>query len=250
MSIPSQRAPTSRHAAAAGIEVEGLCKRFGDIEALAGVSLNVAPGEIVALLGPNGAGKSTLLRILATLITPDAGSVMIAGHDTRADPLAARAAFGLVLGEERSLFWRLSGRQNLEFFASLQGLDRRRTAERAGELLDRFGLAAVADRRCGEYSTGMRARLGLARALIAEPPVLLLDEPARSLDPVAAADLRTVLRRLSSEGGTAVLYATHDLHDAAEVAARTIGLGAGRVAFEHGAGTSAGDLERALLGLT
>ena len=142
MPIPSQRAPTSRHAAA-GIEVEGLRKRYGDVEALAGVSLSVAPGEIVALLGPNGAGKSTLLRILATLITPDAGTVMIAGHDTGADPLAARAAFGLVLGEERSLFWRLSGRQNLEFFASLQGLDRRRTAERTGELLDRFGLAAV-----------------------------------------------------------------------------------------------------------
>ena len=231
------------------IEVEGVRKSFGAVDALRGVSLSVASGEIVALLGPNGAGKSTLLRIIATLITPDHGSVRIGGHDAVAEPLAARASFGLMLGEERSLFWRLSGRQNLDFFGALQGLGREEAAQRTSALLDRFGLGHVADKRCGEYSTGMRARLGLARALIAEPPVLLLDEPARSLDPVAAADLRGVLRSLAGESGTAVLYATHDLHDAAEVAARTIGLGAGRVAFEHGAGTSAGDLERALLGL-
>ncbi len=232
------------------IEVEGLSKRFGSVEALRGVSLTVGTGEIVALLGPNGAGKSTLLRIIATLITPDEGSVRLAGHDAVAEPLAARASFGLMLGEERSLFWRLSGRQNLDFFGALQGLGRREAAARTDELLDRFGLGDVADRRCGEYSTGMRARLGLARALIAEPPVLLLDEPARSLDPVAAADLRGLLSSLAGDGGTAVLYATHDLHDAAEIAARTIGIGRGKVAFEHGAGISAGELERSLLGLS
>jgi ABC-2 type transport system ATP-binding protein len=232
------------------IEVDGVRKRFGDVEALRGVSLKVAPGEIVALLGPNGAGKSTLLRVIATLITPDEGTVRIGDHDAVAEPLAARASFGLMLGEERSLFWRLSGRQNLDFFGALQGLGREEASRRTAVLLDRFGLGDVADRRCGEYSTGMRARLGLARALIAEPPVLLLDEPARSLDPVAAADLRGLLTSLAGDGGTAVLYATHDLHDAAEVAARTIGIGRGEVAFEHAAGVSAGELERSLLGLT
>lgn len=232
------------------VEVEGVRKSFGGVDALRGVSLTVGTGEIVALLGPNGAGKSTLLRIVATLITPDRGAVRIGGHDAVSEPLAARASFGLMLGEERSLFWRLTGRQNLDFFAALQGLPRERAADRTAELLERFGLADVADQRCGEYSTGMRARLGLARALIAEPPVLLLDEPARSLDPVAAADLRGLLTSLAGAGGTAVLYATHDLHDAAEVAARTIGIGRGEVAFEHGPGVSAGELERSLLGLS
>ncbi len=231
------------------IEVKDLSKRFGEVEALHEVSLAVEPGEIVALLGPNGAGKSTLLRIIATLISPDAGSIRLAGHDAVDDPKAARAAFGLMLGEERSLYWRLSGRQNLDFFGSLQGLGREEAAARTSALLERFGLDDVAERRCGEYSTGMRARLGLARALIGEPPVLLLDEPARSLDPLAAADLRGLLTSLAGERRTAVLYATHDLHDAAEVAARTIGIGRGRVAFEHGPGISAGDLERSLLGL-
>lgn len=232
------------------IEVLHLRKRFGAIEALRGVNLTVKPGEIVALLGPNGAGKSTLLRIVATLIEPDGGSVRIAGRDPSAEPLAARGSIGLMLGEERSLYWRLSGRQNLDFFAALQGVPRTQVSDRTSGLLERFGLADVADRRCGQYSTGMRARLGLARALIAAPPVLLLDEPARSLDPVAAADLRGLLCELAGDGQTAVLYATHDLHDAAEIAQRTIGIDDGAIVFEHGSEASAGDLERSLLGLT
>ena len=231
------------------IEVRSLTKRYGVVEALGGVTLEVADGEVVALLGPNGAGKSTLLRIIASLITPDGGSVAVGGHDVVADGIGARAALGLMLGEERSLYWRISGRRNLEFFAALQGLDRERARERSRVLLDRFGLTAVAERRCGEYSTGMRARLGLARALLAEPRVLLLDEPARSLDPVAAADLRRLLADLAADGRTAILYATHDLHDAAEVSHRTVGLSRGTIAFERAAGTSAGDLERSLLEL-
>lgn len=231
------------------IDVRALTKRYGTSEALRGVDLTVEPGEIVALLGPNGAGKSTLLRIIATLILADEGSVRVGGHDVAEDALAARAALGLMLGEERSLYWRISGRRNLEFFGRLQGLGRDAACERGEELLARFGLAAVADRRCGEYSTGMRARLGLARALIARPPVLLLDEPARSLDPVAASDLRGLLGELAGGASTAVLYATHDLHDASAVADRIIVLAQGRIAFEHLAGTSADELERSLLGL-
>lgn len=231
------------------IEIEGLTKRYGDVQALRGIDLAVEAGEIVALLGPNGAGKSTLLRTVATLISPDGGSVRVDGRDATTDALGVRAAIGLVLGEERSLFWRLSGRQNLEFFGALQGLGRDEARRRSSELLERFGLAAVADQRCGEYSTGMRARLGVARALIAAPPVLLLDEPARSLDPLAAADLRELLARLGGEGRTAILYATHDLHDAAEVATRTVGVARGVVAFEHPAGVSASQLQRSLAGL-
>ena len=236
-------------AVAPAIEISGLTKGYGKKQALRGVELSVRTGEVVALLGPNGAGKSTLLRIIASLISPDGGSVRVGGHDVTTEPLQARAALGLMLGEERSLYWRISGRRNLEFFAAMQGIEREPARVRIAELLERFGLTDVAEQRCGEYSTGMRARLGLARALIARPPVLLLDEPARSLDPLAAADLRGLLAQLAAEHNTAVLYATHDLHDAAEVADRIVGLSRGLIAFEHGSGISAVDLERALLEL-
>ena len=244
------RTPRADGAAVDGVRVHALTKRFGPVKALQGVDLDVAFGEIVALLGPNGAGKSTLLRVLGTTVVPDAGSAFVAGHDVVANPPAARRSVGLVLGDERSWYWRLSGRQNLEFFSAVHGLRRREAAARAQELLEEAGLAEYADRRFDRYSSGMRARLSLARALLMFPQVLLLDEPTRNLDPVSAAEFRTRVRRLAAEQSRAVLFATHDLHEAAAMAHRIVVLAAGRVAAIAPPGVDAAALERVLAGVT
>ena len=233
-----------------GIRVEAVSKRFGAVPALDGVSLRVDPGEVVALLGPNGAGKSTLIRILGTTVLPDSGTASVGGHDVASESAAAKRSCGLMLGDERSWYWRISGRHNLEFFAALYGLRRREARARAAELLDLFGLGEAADRRFGGYSAGMRARLSLARALITDPPVILLDEPTRNLDPVASARFRAHLLGLAGARRSAVLFATHELHEAAEVATRIVALSAGRVAFSRPGGTGAAELEREMIAAT
>jgi ABC-2 type transport system ATP-binding protein len=230
----------------AGVRISGLEKRFGPVAALRGVDLTVPWGGVVALLGPNGAGKSTLLRILGTTVLPDAGSVELAGHDVVADPIAARRSVGLVLGDERSWYWRLSGRDNLEFFAALHGLRRAPARARTDHLLGLVGLAEAADRRFDRYSSGMRARLSLARALICEPPVLLFDEPTRTLDPLAAASFRDEVRSQAA-AGRAVLFATHDLHEAAALADQVVVLVKGRVRAVSDDQVDAGQLERILV---
>ena len=152
-----------------GIRVRGIVKRFAGHTALDSVDLDVAPGEVVALLGPNGAGKSTLLRILGTTVLPDEGTATVGGHDVANDAVAVRRRIGVTLGDERSWYWRLSGRQNLEFFGAMYGLRRRAARARAAGLLREVGLEQAADRRFDGYSSGMRARLSMARALLAEP---------------------------------------------------------------------------------
>jgi ABC-type multidrug transport system ATPase subunit len=230
------------------IRANGLVKRFGTVVALDGIDLDVGAGEIVALLGPNGAGKSTLLRILGTTVLADAGRATVMGYDVALDAIAVRRSTGLMIGDERSWYWRLTGRHNLEFFAALHGLRRPAARARAQQLLGEVGLEQAADRRFAGYSSGMRARLSLARALISEPPVLLLDEPTQNLDPVAAARFRETVLELAEERGTGVLFATHDLHEAAEIATRVIGLARGRVAFVREGGTDARELEEAIVG--
>jgi ABC-type multidrug transport system ATPase subunit len=233
-----------------GIRVRELVKRYGQVQALDGVDLDVAPGTVVALVGPNGAGKSTLVRILATTVLPDAGTASIMGHDVVTEGARARDSLGLMLGNERSWYWRLSGGRNLEFFAALYGMRRSAAAARAEELFREVDLADVADRRVGEYSSGMRARLALARALLREPPVLVLDEPTQNLDPVAGANFRDIVLRLSEERGTAVLLTTHNLHEAAALAKEIVVLALGRVVSVSEAGANAADLEATLLSLT
>ncbi len=213
----------------AGLRIVGLEKRFGKLAALRGIDLEVPWGAIVAVLGPNGAGKSTLLRILASTVLPDSGHAEVAGHDVVSHSAAARRSLGLVLGDERSWYWRLTGRENLEFYAALHGLRRPAARRRAGELLAAVDLLEQADRRFDRYSSGMRARLALARALLHEPPVLCLDEPTATLDPVAASSFRALVRR-QADAGRAVLFTTHDLHEAAAVASMVVVLAAGRVA--------------------
>jgi ABC-2 type transport system ATP-binding protein len=218
------------------------------VQALDGVSFDVGLGEVVALLGPNGAGKSTLLRILGTTVLPDSGTASIAGNDVVSSPAAARRSMGFMIADERSHYWRLSARRNLTFFAALVGMPRPKASARAAELLEAVGLAEAADRPVLGYSSGMRARLSLARSLLADPPVLLFDEPTRNLDPLAATSFRTTATRLAGERGTGILFATHDLHEAAAISTRVLVLSAGRVVLEEPAlGMDAARLESAFL---
>jgi ABC-2 type transport system ATP-binding protein len=222
-------------------------KTFGPTEALRGVDVTVGAGEIVAILGPNGAGKSTLMRILATAVIADAGTVRIGGIDVVEDPRSARARLGIVLADERSFFWRLTGQANIEYFAALHGMRRREAKPAARAVLESVGLGAAADRRVDRYSTGMRARLGIARSLLGHPRALLLDEPTRSVDPLGTIEVRELVARTAHELGVAVLLATHDLHEAAAVADQTMILVAGEVARTLPAGNDASALEEVLV---
>jgi ABC-2 type transport system ATP-binding protein len=231
-----------------GIRVRGLVRRFGSVVALDGLDLDVERGEIVSLLGPNGAGKSTLLRVLGTIVLPDQGTASVCGVDVVASPGAARRQVGLMIGDEHSLYWRLSGKENLAFFGALHGLRRPEALRDAAELLDLVGLAEAAERPVRGYSSGMRARLSLARSLLAGPPLLLLDEPTRSLDPLAAVEFREMAVRLTRERGAGILLATHDLHEAAAVSDRIVVLAAGRVMLDEPAtGMDPSRLESAFL---
>jgi ABC-2 type transport system ATP-binding protein len=231
-----------------GIRARGLVKRFGRVVALDSLDLDVERGEIVTVLGPNGAGKSTLLRILGTLVLPDAGSASLGGVDVVSDPVVVRRRIGLLVGDERAFYWRLTGYENLRFFAALHGMRRRQAAARANELLLALGLEDAAHRRVLGYSSGMRARLLLARALLTDPPLLLLDEPTRTLDPLAASRFRDAAARLARERGAGILYATHDLHEAAAIADRVVILSAGKMVHEErGPGMDAERLESSFL---
>lgn len=181
------------------------------IRALDDVSFDVQPGEVVGMVGPNGAGKSTLIRICTTLLTPTAGTIRIDDQDITERPHVARRNLGLHLADERALYWRLTGRENLRFFGVMAGLAAAEADRRADELLEQFDLAQR-DRRVFGYSSGMRVRLGLARALMARPALLILDEPTRSLDPVASEAFLDHLRALAAEG-VAVLFASHRLDE-------------------------------------
>ncbi len=183
------------------------------IVAVDGVSFTVQRGEIFGLLGPNGAGKSTTIRMLSTLLEPSSGTATICGWDVRRDPMQARARLGVVLAGDRSLYWKLSGRENLEFFATLYHVPPGEVTWRVNRVLERMELADRADELVERYSTGMKQRLSLARALLADPPVLLLDEPTLGLDPQSARNLRELILELKREG-RAILLTTHYMEEA------------------------------------
>ncbi|MBI4816055.1 MAG: ABC transporter ATP-binding protein [Deltaproteobacteria bacterium] len=204
-------------------------------EALRGVDLEVGRGELVTLLGPNGAGKTTLLKIISTLVTPTEGTVKVMGDDVVAEPGLTRARVGYVLADERSFYWRLSCRDNLLFFAALEGIHGAAAKRRIDELAALVGLKEQLDREFHVLSTGQRQRLAIARGLVADPPVLLFDEATRSLDPSRAERLRRVIREvLVRQAGKGVLFATHSLEEARELSDRVVVMAEGRVA-RHGA---------------
>jgi ABC-2 type transport system ATP-binding protein len=207
------------------------------VTALDGLDIAVGRGRVFCLLGPNGAGKTTLLKVLATLVLPDGGRALVDGRDVARDPARAKAAVGFAVGDERSFYWRLTGRENLEFFAALYGLRGERRAGRVDELLRLAKLEEAAGQRFNGYSTGMRQMLGFARALLADASVLLVDEPTRSLDPQAGDRIRAFLRgELAGRQGKTVVWATHDLGEAADCADDIAVISHGRVRL---AGTAA-----------
>lgn len=199
------------------------------VVALEDVSFSVAPGEVVGLVGPNGAGKTTLIKTVATLLEPTRGRVLVDGFDTRTAARQVQRRLGLVLADDRALYWRLTGRRNLEFFGVMAGLSRARARQRADVLLERFDLAGR-DKRVFGYSSGMRTRLSMARALMADPPLIVMDEPTRSLDPLVSADVHDLLRRLAGEG-RAILLSSHRLDEVASVCDRVVVVVGGSVRY-------------------
>jgi ABC-2 type transport system ATP-binding protein len=188
-------------------------KKREPVVALDEVSLTIPIGEVHGLLGPNGAGKTTLVKILSTVLLPTSGRAQILGHDVVADAASVRPLIGIVFGGERGLYWRLSGRQNLEYWGALYKLSRADIAERSERLLARVGLSDRADERVETYSRGMKQRLHLARGLIGDAKVLFLDEPTTGMDPLAAREFRALISELRGEGRT-ILLATHDMAEA------------------------------------
>jgi ABC-2 type transport system ATP-binding protein len=212
------------------ITVEGVHKRYGDKKALDGLGLTVARGTVHGVLGPNGAGKTTLVRVLSTLLRPDAGRIVVAGHDAVREAYAVRLRIGL-LGQNAALDEELGGRQNLELFGRLHHLGAKGARARAGELLERFGLAGTGRKPVRQYSGGMRRRLDLAASLITEPEVLFLDEPTTGLDPRGRAEVWESVRALVG-GGTTVLLTTQYLEEADQLADRISVVAGGRVIAE------------------
>jgi ABC-2 type transport system ATP-binding protein len=198
------------------IRATGLAKKYKTVDALSGLDLTVPEGKVLALLGPNGAGKTTAVRVLATLIEPDAGSAEVAGIDVLADPAGVRAQIGLS-GQYAAVDEHLTGYENLEMVGRLYGFPKARARTRGRELLERFDLSEAADRPSKTYSGGMRRRLDLALALVAEPPVLILDEPTTGLDVRSRQQMWEVIRELVSSGAT-LLLTTQYLEEADRLA--------------------------------
>ncbi|GAA4599498.1 oleandomycin transport system ATP-binding protein [Actinoplanes octamycinicus] len=209
------------------IYAEGLVKRYGDTTALAGVDLVVRPGTVLGLLGPNGAGKTTAVRILATLISPDAGHATVGGFDVVRQAAEVRRLIGLT-GQYASVDEQLTGTENLLMIGRLLGLSRPAARSRARALLTRFDLLDVADRAAGKYSGGMRRRLDLAASLVGEPRLLYLDEPTTGLDPRSRNEVWDIVRDLVA-AGTTVLLTTQYLDEADRLADEIVVIDHGRV---------------------
>ena len=190
-----------------------LTGQVEEVVALDSLSLQVQPGEVYGVLGPNGAGKTTAIRIFSTLLIPTAGTAQVMGHDVVKAAGDVRRRIGLILGGERGLYERLTGRQNLQYFASLYLMSPRRGAERADAALEEVGLTHAADRKVEQYSRGMRQRLHVARGLLPDPDVIFMDEPTIGLDPEAAQDFRRLVPELRERGKT-VLLTTHYMLEA------------------------------------
>ncbi len=229
-----------------GIDIHGLSKHYPRstdllqllrrpfarevIPALLGIDYSFRAGRIYGIVGPNGAGKTTLLKVVAGLVSPTRGQVLIGGADIERHPRVAREAIGYVVADERSFYWRLSVRENMRFFAALQGLAPGDAKRRIHSCLERVGLAERAEQAFGSLSTGMRQQLAIARGILLDPPILLMDEPTRSLDPEVAHRVRELVRGLVEERQERlVLLSSHNLDEVEELCSHVVLLRAGRI---------------------
>ena len=226
-----------------GIVFESVSKRFrhrpvlfnwigkergGETRAIDAVSFSAPPGRVLVLLGPNGSGKTTTLKLISTLLLPDSGRILLAGAETRTDCSRARRDVGFAVANERSFFPRLSGRENLDFFAALEDVPRDQRPKRIRWALGMVGLHSDSHTLVMKFSSGMYQRLAIARALLKDPAILLLDEPTRSLDPASAMQFWKLVRSLSEQGKT-VLLATHNFSEAVSVGDSVVILRHGKV---------------------
>jgi len=223
------------------VEVRSLSKTFVTREgpllrkvakqlvAVDGVNFNVSKGEIFGLLGPNGAGKTTTIKMLCTLITPTSGDAFINGFSVAKDQQKVRENLGVMLTGDRTLYWKLTGRENLEYFAALYHLDHEYSRKRIGELLELVGLGERKDTLVENYSTGMRVRLSFAKALLNEAPVLLFDEPTAGLDPQSSRLIRDTIRGLRNKGH-AIILTTHNMEEADMLSDRVAIIDHGKIA--------------------
>jgi ABC-2 type transport system ATP-binding protein len=218
------------------VETVGLCKKFTpprglkefltgapirEILAVDNISLCVKEKEVFGLVGPNGAGKTTLFNLFCTIVIPTAGSARVGGYDVVASAPHVRRTIGLVTSNERSFYWRLTGRQNLSFFADLYGLPQKNIEKWIEELFDVLDLRSYADRRFDSYSTGMKQRLAMARALLHKPRIIFMDEPTKGLDPTASASLvRLIRERIVAAWGPTVIVSSHNLREIEQLCSR------------------------------
>jgi ABC-2 type transport system ATP-binding protein len=224
------------------IEADNLTKKFDDFSAVDSLSLSVPAGQVLALLGPNGAGKTTTVRMLSAILAPTTGRATVAGFDVTRSPRQVRRSVGL-LTEMPGLYLRMQAIEYLDFFGQLYGLSKSQRQARAAALLSRFGMADTVGKRLSEYSKGMRQKLALIRAMLHDPPILLLDEPTSAMDPQSARLVRDAIAGLRGEQ-RAIILCTHNLAEAEELADRIAIIRRGRVVA---AGTAAA-LKSELLG--
>src|SRR5919109_1011799 len=222
------------------LEVDSLAKSFvvkegpffrktpKTVTALQGVSFKVKKGEVFGLLGPNGAGKTTTIKILCTLIQPTSGDAFVNGHSVTGDQQRARQDLGAMLTGDRTLYWKLTGRENLEYFAALYHMERQHAKERIRQVLKLVGLEDKQNTPVENYSTGMRIRLSFGKAVLHEAPVILLDEPTMSLDPQSARLIREIIRDLRDKGH-AILLTTHYMEEADQLSDRVAVIDQGKI---------------------
>ena len=217
--------------AASAISVRGVHKTFKGRDILHDVNLEVRRGELLGLLGPNGAGKTTLMKMMATLTIPDRGTIEVDGIDVEKDPLLVRSRIGLCGSDDRSFYFRLTARENLTFFGALAGLRGRRLQRGIQKALRDVSLSDAIDRRFGDFSSGMRQRMMVARALLSDPDILFFDEPTRAVDPIHADELRRMLREeLVERRGKTIVLATNLLEEAWAICDRVAVVSNGTIA--------------------
>jgi len=197
--------------------------------ALDKVNIKIRSGELFGLLGPNGSGKTTTIKCLSTILIPDEGTAIVNGFDIHKETSMVRASLGLVVGGERTLYWKLTARDNLMYFASLYKMQRKEAKKRVEELLDTLQLYDRADERLEDYSTGMRQKVAIARALLHDPPILLLDEPTLGLDPNFARQIRNQIKELSEKYGKTILLTTHYMDEADQLCDRVAFINNGKI---------------------